>query len=81
LTSGSSPPSSPHALRGRDRIAEYLRDVCGRDIESRIEDEVLGKQRVAFNEECRYPDGTRVLTATTLEVRDGGFSRQVSVEA
>lgn len=81
IVNRETPPSSPHVLRGRERIAEFLRDVCGRDIESRIEGEVLGEERVAFTEECRYPDGTRVLTATTLEVRDGEISRQVSVEA
>ena len=68
-------------LRGREAIAEYLKDVCGRDIKSCIEDEVVGEERIAFNEACQYPDGTRVLTATTLEVQDGKIARQVSVEA
>ena len=81
IVNRETPPSSPHVLHGKVRIAEYLKDVCGRDIESRIEDEVIGEERVAFNEACEYPDGTRVLTATTLEVRDGKISRQVSVEA
>jgi ketosteroid isomerase-like protein len=80
IVNRETPPSSPRVLGGRERIAEYLRDVYGRDIESRIEDEVVGEERVAFNEACRYPDGARVLTATTLEVRDDGtISRQVSV--
>lgn len=81
IVNRETPPSSPHVLHGRERIAEYLRDVCGRDIESRIEDEIIGEERVAFNEACWYPDGTRVLTATTLEARDGKITRQVSVEA
>lgn len=81
IVNRETPPSSPHVLRGREQIAEYLKDVCGRDIKSRIEDEVVGEERVAFNEACQYPDGTRVLTATTLEVRDGKIARQVSVEA
>jgi hypothetical protein len=29
---------------------------------------------------CEYPDGTRVLAAATLEVRDGKIVRQVNVE-
>jgi len=81
IVNRETPPSSPHVLRGRERVAEYLRDVCGRDIELRIEDEVVGQERLAFNVACEYPDGTRVLSATTLEVRDGEISRQVSVEA
>ncbi len=76
-----TPPSSPHVLRGREAIAEYLKDVCDRDIKSRIEDEVVGEERIAFNEACEYPDGTRVLSATTLEVQGGKVARQVSVEA
>jgi hypothetical protein len=46
-----------------------------------IENEVIGKDRVAFNEACEYPDGTRVLAATTVDVRDGKVARQVNIEA
>jgi hypothetical protein len=35
--------------------------------------------RVKFREACEYPDGSRVLAATTLEVRDGKIVRQVDV--
>lgn len=77
----SSPPSSPFVLRGRGAIAEYLRTVCGNGARHRIGNEVVGQDRVAFNEACEYPDGTKVLTATTLEVRDGRIVREVSVEA
>jgi hypothetical protein len=77
----NSPPSSPFVLRGREAIAEYLRAVCGNGTKHRIENEVIGKHRVAFNEACEYPDGTRVLAATTQEVRDGRIVREVSVEA
>jgi hypothetical protein len=68
-------------LRGREAIAEYLKDVCANGARHHIENEVLGKERVAFNEACEYPDGTRVLAATTLDVRDGEIVREVSVEA
>lgn len=74
-------PSSPREIRGKEEIAEYLRDVCGRAMTHRIEREVLGEERVAFNEECEYPDGTRVTAATTLEVKDGKIVGQVNVEA
>jgi ketosteroid isomerase-like protein len=74
-------PSSPRELHGNEEIAEYLRDVCGRAMTHRIENEVVGENRVAFNEACEYPDGTKVFCAATLEVRDGKISRQVNVEA
>ena len=68
-------------LRGKEEITEYLRDVCSRAMTHHIENEVIGEDRVAFNEACEYPDGTRVLTAMTLDVRDGKVVRQVNVEA
>lgn len=80
LVSKDNPPSSPFELRGRKQIAEFLRDVFRRDIESRIENEVLGEDRIAFNVACNYPDGTKVFAATTLEVKDGKICRQVTVE-
>jgi hypothetical protein len=77
----STTPSSPRELRGKEEISEYLRDVCGRAMTHRIHNEVLGENRVAFNEACEYPDGTKVLAATTLDLRDGKVVRQVNVEA
>ena len=77
----NSTPSSPQILSGKEQIGGYLRDVCGREMTHRVENEVLGGDRVAFQEACEYPDGVRVLGAETLEVRDGKIVRQVSVEA
>lgn len=77
----NSTPSNPFELRGNEAIAEHLRDVCGRAMTHHVEDEVVGEERVAFNEACEYPDGTKVLAAITLEVRDGKISRQTNVEA
>ena len=74
-------PSSPNVLRGKEEIADHLRDVCGREMTHRVENEVLGEGRIAFQEACEYPDGVRVLGAQTLEVRDGKIVRQVNVEA
>lgn len=74
-------PSSPGELRGKEEITEYLRDVCGRAMTHHVENEVIGEDRVAFNEACEYPDGTRVLAATTMDVRDGKVARQVNIEA
>jgi len=51
-------PSSPNVLRGKEAIAEYLRDVCSREMTHRVENEVVGEYRVAFQEACEYPDGT-----------------------
>jgi ketosteroid isomerase-like protein len=77
----NSTPSLPQVLRGKEEISELLRDVCGRAMTHHVEDEVVGEDRVAFNEACEYPDGLKVLTATTLDLRDGMIVRQTNVEA
>jgi hypothetical protein len=67
-------------IRVRAEIPEILREVCAREMAHRVEGEVLGEGRAAF-EAYRHLDGVRVLSAVNLEVRDGGTQRQVSVEA
>jgi nuclear transport factor 2 (NTF2) superfamily protein len=74
-------PSSPMALRGKEEVGEYLRDVFSREMTHRIENEVVGEDRAAFNWACEYPDGTKVLAAETVELREGMIVRQVSVQA
>lgn len=81
IVNRNAPPSSPFELHGKEEIADYLSDVFGRDLTHRIEQEVVGEDRVAYNVACEYPDGTRVLAAENLEVRDGKIVRQVEVVA
>lgn len=81
IVNRNTPPSSPYVLRGKETISEYLRDVFGRDMTHRVEGEVVGEDRVAFNVACEYPDGTRVLAAENLDLRDGKIVRQVEVVA
>src|SRR3954471_22231248 len=57
-------PRSPRVLRGREEIAGWIEDVCGRDMTHSVEQDVLGDGRAAFAEACRYPDGTHVLCMT-----------------
>ncbi len=77
----TTPPSSPLELRGKAEIAEYWREICSRDMTHRIENEVIGKDHLAFNVECEYLDGTRVLAAMSHDLRDGKIVRQVNVQA
>ena len=81
IVNKNTTPSSPRELHGKEEITDYLRDVCGRAMTHHIENEVIGEDRVAFNEACEYPDGTKVLAATTLDVAGGKIVRQVNVEA
>lgn len=77
----NAPPSTPFVLRGRGAISDYYEDVCGRAMTHRIERAVVGEDRAAFTEACEYPDGTRVLCATMLDVEDGRITRQTNVDA
>ena len=81
MVNKNSTPSSPMVLHGKEEISELLRDVCGRAMAHHVEDEIVGENRVAFNEACEYPDGLKVLTATTLELRDGMIVGQTNIEA
>ena len=81
LVNKDSTPSSPTVLCGKEEISEMLRDVCGRAMTHHVEDEVVGENRVSYNEAYEYPDGVRVLGATTMEVRDGMIVRQTNIEA
>ncbi len=81
MVNKNATPSSPMVLSGKVEISELLRDVCGRAMTHHIEDEIVGDDRVAFNEACEYPDGLKVLTATTLDLRDGMIVRQTNIEA
>jgi hypothetical protein len=81
IANAGSPQSSPFELRGKAEIAKHLRAVFAQETSRRVEGEVVGKERVRFREACEYPDGSRVMVETTLEVRDGKIVRQVEVVA
>ena len=81
MVNKNTTPSTPMVLRGKEEISEMLRDVCGRTMTHHIEDEIIGENRVAYNEACEYPDGVRVLGATTMDLRDGVIVRQINIEA
>ena len=81
IVNRNTPPSSPFVLRGKQEIAEYLKDVFGREMTHSIENEVVGEDRLAFNVACEYPDGTRVLASENMQLRNGKVVRQLEVVA
>ena len=74
-------PAAPRVLRGRDQIRGWVQDICARDMTHRVGMEVVDEDGAAFTEACSYPDGTKVLCAATLEIRDGRITREVGVQA
>jgi hypothetical protein len=75
------PPSSPMILDGKHKIEAFWVDVCSREMTHKVTQEVLGPERVSFIEECLYPDGCRVLSAMTLNLRAGRIIEHVTVQA
>ena len=74
-------PGAPQLLHGRDEIAGWLQDVCGREMSHHVQHSVGDATGAAFSEACRYPDGTNVLCATVLRLADGRIAEQTVVQA
>jgi ketosteroid isomerase-like protein len=75
------PPSRPNEINGRDAIAAYYADVCGRTMTHRVDAAVADGDRLAFTQTCTYPDGKRVCFATMLELVGGTIVRQTAIQA
>jgi hypothetical protein len=70
------PPQSPMVLRGKPAIASWIHDLCSINMTHQVVDLVDGFEMVAFTEEGRYKDGTRVVSTSTAAVLDGLITRQ-----
>ena len=77
-----APPSSPYEQSGKQEIMETHRRVFEEDIRQHIENEVIGKDRVAFTIPAVYPEGKRELCAVFLDLdEEGKIIRQTIVQA
>ena len=75
------PPGAPMRLAGKSAIDAFWRDVCSREMTHAVEHEVIGSDRIAFVEECLYPDGCKVLSAMILDLRNGRIARHLTIQA
>lgn len=74
------PPAHPAVYAGSAEIEAYYRDICGRNMDHRVQDRVATPDRIAFTQHCRYPGGERVLCITVATVRDGLITDQTAVQ-
>jgi hypothetical protein len=81
LVDRDHPPVNPTILTGTAEISAYYTDVCGRNINHRLDQLVVDATGLAYVQLCRYPDGVRVTCATVAELRGGRISRQTIVQA
>jgi hypothetical protein len=77
----NNPPSSPRVIKGRMAIGEYLKEAPSHGLTSRIDHAVRSDELVALTFNCRYPEGTRVLCNSMLELDHGLVVRQTDVQA
>ncbi len=76
-----NPSSRPNTIVGKDAITSFFNDVCGRDMTHKLEQGVADDRHIAFTQSCAYPDGTKVLCSTMIELKDGKIARQTVVQA
>jgi hypothetical protein len=76
-------PSRPRVLASKTAIADYLDELCGRDMDHHLEQVVVSADgtHAAYLEGCRHPDGTRVTTTSMLDLRDGKIASQTCLQA
>jgi hypothetical protein len=80
IVNAAAPHASPFELRGKAEIVKHLRVVFGPETSHRVERKaVVGDNRVAFQEACKYQDGGRVRVETTLNIKGAKIVRQVEV--
>ncbi len=80
IVNSHAPHASPFVLDGKAEIAKHLRVAFGPKTSHRVEREaVVDDNRVAFQETCEYPDGSRVWVETTLDIKGAKIHRQVDV--
>jgi SnoaL-like domain len=75
-----SQPGAPRTLRGRDEIKPWLEDMYGRDMTHAVNHTVKDGSGAAYTQSCRYPDGTSVLCATVIELKDDLITGQTVVQ-
>jgi hypothetical protein len=74
-------PSAPLEFHGKQAIADFFNDIYHRNMTHHVIDEVVGKDRLSFNEACQYPGGERVLAASVLDLQNGKIVRQMTIQA
>ena len=74
-------PASPMVLSGRDAIAAYYRDICGRNVDHSVPVISATDDVLAFEQRCRYPDGNLVVCVTVASVSDGRITSQTIAQA
>ena len=76
-----NPPGQPRDIRGKQAIAAYYEDVCGRAMTHQVADTLSSDTALSFTQACTYPDGAKVFCSAVLQAEGGKIVRQTCVQA
>jgi ketosteroid isomerase-like protein len=74
-----NPPSSPRIRRGKDVYRGMFEHCAAAGVKVMVENGVAGPDRAAATVTCEFPGGRKVVSNTTLELRDGRVVREHTV--
>ncbi|MGE0725400.1 MAG: nuclear transport factor 2 family protein [Alphaproteobacteria bacterium] len=77
----NNPPSRPREIKGRAAIAAFWDDICSRAMTHQVNVSIAEGDRLAFTQDCAYPDGARVLCIAVVRLEDGLIAEQTIVQA
>jgi ketosteroid isomerase-like protein len=77
----NNPPSKPREIRGKAAIADFWDDICSRAMTHQVSFSAAEGDRLAFSQDCAYPDGAKVFCLAMIELRNGRIFNQTVVQA
>ncbi|ATU95565.1 nuclear transport factor 2 family protein [Phyllobacterium zundukense] len=77
----NNPPSKPRVIKGRTAIGTFWDDICSRTMTHKVDTRIAEGDRLAFTQDCTYPDGTKVFCVAIVDLKDGLIARQTVVQA
>ena len=85
LVGHSAPPDAPKVFKGKEQIAEYLRDTYLGEFSPRVgyslNDVIEGDGRIVLNVAYHDANGIKVLAAESYVVSQGKIVDQLNIEA
>jgi hypothetical protein len=74
-----NPPSSPHVVKGKNAIADWVRSNCQRNVAQRVIRTIDGDGGIAYTVAQVQQDGTQEIAMSTAELRDGLVTQQQTI--
>ena len=74
-----NPPSSPHVVKGKNAIADWVRSNCRRNLRQRVVRAIDGDSEIAYTVAQVQQDGTQEIVTSTAELRNGLVTQQQTI--